>query len=47
MITFTTPASVSGNAQEGQMLTALGAVDDPTATITYQWQENQGDVVPQ
>ena len=40
MITFTTPASVSGVAQEGQLLTALGQVDDPTATITYQWQEN-------
>jgi len=40
MVTFTTPASVSGVAQEGQLLTALGAVDDPMATITYQWQEN-------
>jgi hypothetical protein len=40
MITFTTPASVSGLAQEGQPLTALGEVDDPAATITYQWQEN-------
>jgi hypothetical protein len=40
MITFTTPASVSGLAQEGQLLTALGEVDDPAATITYQWQEN-------
>src|SRR3954453_20258742 len=40
MTTFTTPASVSGVAQEGQLLTALGEVDDPTATITYQWQEN-------
>jgi hypothetical protein len=40
MITFTTPASVSGVAQEGQVLTALGEVDDPAATITYQWQEN-------
>jgi len=40
MITFTTPASVSGVAQEGQLLTALGEVDDPMATITYQWQEN-------
>jgi hypothetical protein len=40
MITFTTPASVSGIAQEGQLLTAVGEVDDPTATITYQWQEN-------
>jgi hypothetical protein len=40
MITFTTPASVSGVAQEGQLLTALGQVDDPMATITYQWQEN-------
>src|SRR5262249_16811286 len=42
MITFTTPASVSGFAQEGQLLTALGEVDDPMATITYQWQENIG-----
>jgi hypothetical protein len=40
MTTFTTPASVSGIAQEGQLLTALGEVDDPMATITYQWQEN-------
>jgi hypothetical protein len=40
MTTFTTPASVSGVAQEGQLLTALGEVDDPMATITYQWQEN-------
>jgi hypothetical protein len=40
MIAFTTPASVSGVAQEGQLLTALGEVDDPIATITYQWQEN-------
>jgi hypothetical protein len=40
MITFTTPASVSGVAQEGQLLTALGQVDDSMATITYQWQEN-------
>ena len=40
MITFTTPASVNGVAQEGQLLTAVGEVDDPTATITYQWQEN-------
>ena len=40
MITFTTPASVSGLAQEGQLLTALGEVDDPLAPITYQWQEN-------
>jgi hypothetical protein len=40
MITFTTPASVSGVAQEGQLLTALGEVDDPMATITYQWQES-------
>jgi hypothetical protein len=40
MITFTTPASVSGIAQEGQLLTAVGEVDDPAATITYQWQEN-------
>ena len=40
MITFTTPASVGGVAQEGQLLTALGEVDDPMATITYQWQEN-------
>jgi hypothetical protein len=40
MITFTTAASVSGIAQEGQLLTALGEVDDPMATITYQWQEN-------
>ena len=40
MITFTTPASVSGNAQEGQLLTAVGEVDDLMATITYQWQEN-------
>jgi hypothetical protein len=38
MITFTMPASVSGIAQEGQLLTAVGEVDDPTATITYQWQ---------
>jgi hypothetical protein len=36
MTTFTTPASVSGVAQEGQLLTALGEVDDPMATITYQ-----------
>src|SRR5262245_62826370 len=40
MTTFTTPASVTGVAQEGQLLTALGEVDDPMATITYQWQEN-------
>jgi hypothetical protein len=40
MTTFTTPASINGVAQEGELLTALGEVDDPTATITYQWQEN-------
>jgi len=40
MITFTAPAAVSGVAQEGQLLTALGEVDDPMAPITYQWQEN-------
>jgi probable HAF family extracellular repeat protein len=37
---FTTPASVVGTAQEGQVLTADGAVNDPTAVITYQWQFN-------
>src|SRR5262249_4675593 len=37
---FTTPASVVGIAQEGQVLTADGAVNDPTAVITYQWQFN-------
>src|SRR5262249_46740458 len=40
MTTFTTPASVTGVAQEGQLLTALGEGGDPMATITYQWQEN-------
>jgi hypothetical protein len=37
---FTTPASVVGTAQEGQVLTADGAVNDPTAVISYQWQFN-------
>jgi probable HAF family extracellular repeat protein len=39
-LVFTTPASVVGAAQEGQVLTADGAVNDPTAVITYQWQFN-------
>jgi hypothetical protein len=37
MITFTTPASVSGLAQEGQLLTALGEVagaTNQTYTVT-------------
>jgi hypothetical protein len=39
-LVFTTPASVVGAAQEGQVLTADGAVNNPTAVITYQWQFN-------
>src|SRR5262245_41158 len=42
---FTTPASVVGIAQEGQVLTADGAVNDPLAVISYQWQLDGADIL--
>ena len=38
-LTFTSPASITGTAQEGSVLTAVkGTTNDANAVITYQWQ---------
>ena len=40
-LTFTSPASITGTAQEGSVLTAVkGTTNDANAVITYQWQSS-------
>ncbi len=38
------PVSISGTAEEGQKLTAKATVNDPNATISYQWQYENGSI---
>ena len=39
---FTTAASISGTAQEGDVLTANGTLNDSDAKVTYQWFSSNG-----